>query len=84
MNKYVDQDITGVNIDRLQAYQCTPKYRSERVVESLGMVYKCHYPSHQHKSGRNAKRSPLHEALKRKGAYFRDVSGWESPGILFI
>jgi len=32
------------------------------------------------KSARGAKRSPLHEPLAAAGAYFRDVSGWESPG----
>lgn len=75
-----DMDVTGCNIDRLHPYQTTPLYRSHRVVESLGMVYKTHYPSHAMHSARNCKRSPLHERLVSKSAYFRDVSGWESPG----
>lgn len=44
------------------------------------MVYRCHYPNRALKSARGAKRSPLHEAMAEAGAYFRDVSGWESPG----
>ena len=80
VKKYSDLDITGVNIDRLQAFQATEKYRKERVVESLGMVYKCHYPSHSMKTARHCKRSPLHDKLKERNAHFRDVSGWESPG----
>ena len=31
-----DIDVTGMNIDRLHAYQSTPAYRAERTVESLG------------------------------------------------
>lgn len=72
-----DMDITGMNIDRLHPYQRNPDYRASRVVESLGMVYKCHYPYKSKESARGAKRSPFYEVLKRKGAYFKDVSGWE-------
>lgn len=43
------------------------------------MVYKCHYPSYSMQTGRNVKHSPIHQRLKDKRAYFRDVSGWESP-----
>ncbi len=75
-----DMDVTGMNIDRLHPYQTTPTYRGHRVVESLGMVYKCHYPSHAMHTARECKRSPLHERLVAQRAYFRDVSGWESPG----
>ena len=75
-----DMDVSGCNIDRLQAYQTTPLYRSHRAIESLGMVYKTHYPSHAMQTARNCKRAPLHERLVSQRAYFRDVSGWESPG----
>jgi 4-methylaminobutanoate oxidase (formaldehyde-forming) len=78
INGSPDVDVTGFNIDRLHVYQNTPDYRSHRTVESLGMVYKCHYPSMSHQSARGVKRSPFHERLAAKGAYFRDVSGWES------
>jgi hypothetical protein len=48
-----------------------------RVVESLGKVYKCHYPHRPVETARGVRLSPLHERLKAQGAYFRDVSGWE-------
>jgi 4-methylaminobutanoate oxidase (formaldehyde-forming) len=48
-------------------------------VESLGMVYQCHYPNKAMHTARDAKRSPLHDRLAAQGAYFKDVSGWESP-----
>ena len=73
-----DVDVTGMHIDRLEPYQTTPRYRRTRTVESLGMVYQCHYPFKPYKTARDAKRSPLYEQLAKQGAFFRDVSGWES------
>mgnify|MGYP006173763509 CR=1 FL=1 len=72
-----DIDVTGMNIDRLHSYQSTPEYRATRTVESLGMVYQCHYPTRSMQTARGAKTSPLHDRLAARGAYFRDVSGWE-------
>ncbi|HEX9259937.1 MAG TPA: FAD-dependent oxidoreductase, partial [Acidimicrobiales bacterium] len=74
-----DVDVTGFNIDRLHPYQATPEYRRTRTVESLGLVYQCHYPTRALQTARNAKLSPLHHELVARGAYFREVSGWEAP-----
>ncbi|MDO8390930.1 MAG: FAD-dependent oxidoreductase [Actinomycetota bacterium] len=71
-------DVTGMHPARLQRYQANPEYRRTRTVESLGMVYQCHYPNKALHTARNAKLSPLHSRLVQHGAYFRDVSGWES------
>jgi len=82
-----DADVTGINIDRLHRYQGNPEYRRTRTVESLGMVYQCHYPTRSMSTARNARRSPLHDRLVERGAYFKDVSGWEGadwyapPGV---
>lgn len=70
-------DVTGMHPARLQPYQANPDYRRTRTVESLGMVYQCHYPNRSLQTARDAKRSPLHDRLAAQGAYFRDVSGWE-------
>ena len=70
-------DITGFNIDRLHTYQANPEYRRTRTVESLGMVYQCHYPTRSMQTARGAKRSAIYDRLRERGAYFRDVSGWE-------
>ena len=70
-------DVTGINIDRFHPYQANPDYRRERTIESLGLVYKCHYPSMSPQTARGAKRSAVHDRLAAAGAYFRDVSGWE-------
>ena len=70
-------DVTGVHIDRLHPYQRNPEYRATRTVESLGMVYQCHYPGRSMTTARGAKRSPIHDRLVARHACFRDVSGWE-------
>jgi glycine cleavage system aminomethyltransferase T/glycine/D-amino acid oxidase-like deaminating enzyme len=72
-----DVDITGFNIDRLHRYQSNPEYRATRTVESLGMVYQCHYPGKSMHTARQAKVSPIHQRLEAQRAYFKDVSGWE-------
>jgi len=77
INGRPDVDVTGFNIDRLHTYQANPEYRRTRTVESLGMVYQCHYPTRSMLTARGAKKSALHDRLARQGAYFRDVSGWE-------
>jgi 4-methylaminobutanoate oxidase (formaldehyde-forming) len=77
MNGKPDVDITGFNIDRLHTFQNNPEYRRHRTVESLGMVYKCHYPYKSMITARGAKKSAVYDRLKDQGAYFKDVSGWE-------
>ena len=79
INGRPDVDITGFNIDRLHTYQANPEYRRTRTVESLGMVYQCHYPTRSMTTARGAKVSPVHDRLAAAGAYFKDVSGWEGP-----
>ncbi|HEX4649790.1 MAG TPA: glycine cleavage T C-terminal barrel domain-containing protein, partial [Steroidobacteraceae bacterium] len=76
---YPDVDVTGFNIDRLHVTQANPDYRRERTVESLGLVYKCHYPFISLATARGVRKSPFHERLAAAGAYFKEVSGWESP-----
>ncbi|MDH4256710.1 MAG: FAD-dependent oxidoreductase, partial [Gammaproteobacteria bacterium] len=79
LNGRPDVDVTAVNIDRFHPNQCNPEYRRQRAYESLGLVYECHYPSRSMRTARNARRSPFHDRLAGQGAYFGDVSGWESP-----
>jgi len=80
-------DVTGIRVDRLHRYQSNPEYRRTRTVEALGMVYQCHYPTRSMATARDARRSPLHPHLAARGAYFKDVSGWEGadwyapPGV---
>mmetsp|Transcript_46158 Transcript_46158/g.142286 ORF Transcript_46158/g.142286 Transcript_46158/m.142286 type:complete len:821 (-) Transcript_46158:356-2818(-) len=75
-----DVDVTYMNITRMNDFQANPAYLEERIVESLGLVYACHYPNRSLKTARNVKHSPLHARLQRHNAYFVDVSGWEGAG----
>jgi 4-methylaminobutanoate oxidase (formaldehyde-forming) len=77
VNGTPDVDVTGFNIDRLHKYQANPEYRRERTIESLGMVYRCHYPTMSPQTARGVKTSAIHDRLVAARAYFRDVSGWE-------
>jgi glycine cleavage system aminomethyltransferase T/glycine/D-amino acid oxidase-like deaminating enzyme len=72
-----DIDVTAMNIDRVEPYQCNPEYRATRTVESLGLVYQTHYPHRPMRTARGVKLSPIHQRLVERRAYFRDVSGWE-------
>lgn len=72
-----DVDVTGFDVDRMHDYQLNPRYRAERTVETLGLVYAPHVPGRQMTTARGIRRSPLHDRLAAAGAHFRDVSGWE-------
>jgi glycine cleavage system aminomethyltransferase T/glycine/D-amino acid oxidase-like deaminating enzyme len=78
VNGRPDVDISYMDIKRLQPHQGSAEYRRTRTVESLGMVYQCHYPNRSMTTARGAKQSPFYDRLAARGAYFRDVSGWES------
>jgi len=72
-----DVDVTGFTIERTADHQVAPRYRAERTVETLGMVYAAHLPGRSMQTARGIRRSPLHDRLVEQGACFRDVSGWE-------
>jgi len=78
VNGQPDVDVCGFNVDRLHRYQSNPAYRSERVAESLGNVYKCHYPYKVPQTARGAKRTAVYDHVAKQGAYFRAVSGFET------
>ena len=60
-------------------FQSNPNYLRDRVSESLGLLYDMHWPYHQNTTSRGIRRSPLHERLKKLGACFGEVAGWERP-----
>ena len=67
---HADVDMTAMLPARFQPHQATPAYRGARVVESLGKVYKCHYPHRPTATARRVRRSPLHAQLAARGAFF--------------
>ena len=74
-----DADVTAISADRFHPYQLGRAYRAARAAEALGTVFAAHYPGSEMRTARGVKRSVLHDRLAEQGAWFKDVSGWESP-----
>lgn len=70
-------DLGDVDIARMQPFQGNKTYLTERVSETLGLLYADHYPFRQKATSRGVRRSPLHEHLARNGAVFGELAGWE-------
>ena len=71
INGLPDVDVTGMNIDRLHTYQNNPEYRAKRTVESLGMVYQCHYPTRSCKRRVAQNNLPFTTAWRKQGLTLR-------------
>jgi 4-methylaminobutanoate oxidase (formaldehyde-forming) len=70
-------DLGDVDIARMQPFQGNKTYLTDRVSETLGLLYADHYPFRQKVTARGIRRSPVHEQLKRSGAVFGEFAGWE-------
>jgi heterotetrameric sarcosine oxidase gamma subunit len=71
-------DATGVAIDRTAAYETSRRFRAERTVEQLGVLFgDAVWPAWQPSTGRNVRRSVLHERLVAAGGHFGTSAGWE-------
>lgn len=70
-------DISGLNLDRVLRFQNNQEYLQERVTETLGLMYLNHWPNYAYITGRNVRRSALHDRLAEQGAYFGESMGWE-------
>lgn len=72
-------DVSGIDIRRIHPFQSVTRYARDRAGESLGLLYAMHWPHRQPETARGVRRSPLHEQLRRLGAVFGEVNGWERP-----
>lgn len=72
-------DLWDVDIQRNMYFQGNARYLHDRVSESLGLLYDMHWPFRQFTTGRNVRRSPIHDRLAAQGACFGTVAGWERP-----
>jgi glycine cleavage system aminomethyltransferase T/glycine/D-amino acid oxidase-like deaminating enzyme len=71
-------DATPVAIDRTATYETSRRFRSERTAEQLGVLFgDAVWPAWQPKTGRNVRRSVLHDRLAAAGAHFGVSAGWE-------
>jgi len=79
VNGVPDVDITGIDIARMAPFQNTPKYRKDRTVEALGMVFELGYHNRQYTRARNIRKSAFHDRMVAANAYFGCYAGWEYP-----
>jgi glycine cleavage system aminomethyltransferase T/glycine/D-amino acid oxidase-like deaminating enzyme len=71
-------DATPVAIDRTATYEVSRRFRAERTVEQLGVLFgDAVWPSWKPKTGRDVRRSVLHDRLAAQGAHFGVSAGWE-------
>jgi glycine cleavage system aminomethyltransferase T/glycine/D-amino acid oxidase-like deaminating enzyme len=73
-------DTAHIAVDRTATYETSRRFRKERTVEQLGVLFgDAAWPSWQPSSARNIRRSVLHDRLAAQGAHFGQSAGWEFP-----
>lgn len=72
-------DLVDIDVQRMNPFQGTREYLKDRTVETLGLLYKTHWPFYQYTTARGARRTPFHERLKEAGAVYGELAGWERP-----
>jgi heterotetrameric sarcosine oxidase gamma subunit len=73
-------DTAHIAVDRTASYESSRRFRKERTVEQLGVLFgDAVWPSWKPSTGRNVRRSVLHDRLAAQGAHFGQSAGWEFP-----
>ncbi|MEJ8815621.1 FAD-dependent oxidoreductase [Variovorax ureilyticus] len=72
-------DLVDIEVQRMNPFQGTRQYLHDRTVETLGLLYKTHWPFYQYTTARGARRSHFYEYLKEDGAVYGELAGWERP-----
>ncbi len=71
-------DTAHIAIDRTATYETSRKFRAARTVEQLGVLFgDAVWPSWKPSTGRNVRRSVLHDRLAAAGGHFAQSAGWE-------
>jgi glycine cleavage system T protein len=72
-------DLWDVDVRRTFPWQATRAYIVPRVSETLGLLYADHFPYRQFATSRGARRTPVHQTLAERGAFFGESAGFERP-----
>ncbi len=76
-------DTAHIAIDRTASYESSRRFRKERTVEQLGVLFgDAVWPSWKPSTGRNIRRSVLHDRLAGQGAHFGQSAGLGVPGVV--
>ena len=72
-------DLWEVDIARFDRSAASPGFLVRRMEEAVANQLDMHWPFKQMRTARGVRRSALHEGLRRAGAFFGEVAGWERP-----
>ncbi|HEY5657428.1 MAG TPA: FAD-dependent oxidoreductase, partial [Myxococcota bacterium] len=73
-------DVTGYSVERVAPHEVSRRFRKERAVEQLGVLFgDAAFPTWKPKTGRNVRRTALHDRFAAAGAHFGVSAGWEFP-----
>ncbi|MGI9197683.1 MAG: FAD-dependent oxidoreductase [Candidatus Nanopelagicales bacterium] len=71
-------DNAGYTVERALPFENSERFRSERIVEQLGVLFgDGSYPTFHPHTARGIRRSPLHEVWAERRAHFAVSHGWE-------
>jgi heterotetrameric sarcosine oxidase gamma subunit len=71
-------DTAHIAIDRTATYEASRKFRAERTVEQLGVLFgDAVWPGWKPSTGRDVRRSVLHDRIAAAGGHFAQSAGWE-------
>jgi 4-methylaminobutanoate oxidase (formaldehyde-forming) len=76
---HTNQDLFNLDVKRFEKFNSSLKFIKERTTETLGNLFKMHWPYKQLKTSRNIKLLPYHKELKKLGACFGQMAGFERP-----
>ena len=79
MKGYTTEDLFSLDVKRFEKFNSSLNFIQERVTESLGNLFKMHWPYKQLETSRNIKLLPYHKNLKKLGACFGQLAGYERP-----
>jgi heterotetrameric sarcosine oxidase gamma subunit len=71
-------DTAHIAIDRTHGYESSRRFRKERTAEQLGVLFgDAVWPGWKPSTGRDIRRSVLHDRLVTAGGHFAQSAGWE-------
>jgi heterotetrameric sarcosine oxidase gamma subunit len=71
-------DTAHIAIDRTATYETSRRFRRERTAEQLGVLFgDAVWPAWKPSTGRDIRRSVLHDRLAAAGGHFAQSAGWE-------
>ena len=76
---YTNKDLFSLDVKRFEKFNSSLKFIKERTTETLGNLFKMHWPYKQLETSRNIKLLPYHKELKKLGACFGQMAGYERP-----